>query len=574
MSSQKSKALAYIEQIMSKTFSDIDLNEARKDAQYYRIIYTGRNQKEILKNYRINETDIQKTQRYRISVNKTKALVGTIENVLDQLNLMDTPVINIIKEEYEKDDPDIKDVENFIYENDIRDLAFKLTKYYNLVDANAFVTARINKFGDFVFDVVESSNVAGLYTANNMVKYVVFKYDYTEDSKAITKFELFSKDEIIVADWVDGKLMQIESKPTKCMLAYRLGYLLNSETKFKTCCSILNPASELFKGLIYTASDLDVDLATHGIIKRSEYSPPCKFASNTGSGRVFCQTGELHDSSGGTGIKCPSCNGSGLKIHRSSQDVAVYPLPDRVKFDELPKLPDLSHTTFVPTSLFEYRQKHVDKLKEEIVESVFNRSIITKSEVAMTATEVSIDLQGIYATLNALGLQVSNVFIFMVEAYAREFKGYEGIQVLHGYRLNLKLETVESLTDLRSKLVGANAPIEMIKAVDLAILQKQNADNPGYVAKFSTWEKYRPFSDKSEQAVIQILSGLPPTSRYKIMYNFWGEIKSNILDKLGESFYKLKPEDKQAAIDEQVNLITAALKADDTPIEVAKPTFE
>lgn len=574
MAVNKSKGLLFLEEVMSKSYKDYDLDSSIKDANYYRIIYTGKNQKEILKDYRTKESDIQKAQRYRISVNRTKALVGTVENVLDQLNLMDTPAINILKEEYEKDDPEIKDVNDFIYENDIKDLAFKLTKYYNMVDPNAFVTARLNKMGDFVFEVVHSSNVAGIYTTNNLVKYVVFKFDYTDDGKHITRYELFSKEEIITAKMVNGDIVEVKPQATNCMLAYRLGYLLNPETKFKTCVSIFNPASELFKGLIYTASDLDVDLATHGIIKRSEYAPICKFAAQGISGRVYCSSGELHDASGGTGVKCPGCNGSGLKVHTSSQDISVYPLPDRAKFDELPKLPDLSFTTFVPTTLFEYRQKHVDKLKEEIVESIFNRGVVTKSEVPMTATEATIDLQGIYATLNALGLQVSNVFIFMVEAYAREFRGYDKIKVLHGYRLNLKLETVESLVDLRAKLIAANAPIEMIKAVDLAILQKQNADNPGYIERFSMWEKYRPFSDKSEQSVAQILAGLPETSKYKIMYNYWGEIKSNILDKHGEAFYKFKPEDKQKAIDEQVALISEQLKAEVAPIEVQKPTFE
>jgi hypothetical protein len=572
----ESKALLFLRKVVAKKVATQALDVSRESAKMYKIIYTGKNQKDILKHYRILESDNQKDQRYRISINRTKALVGTIENVLDQLNLMDTPAINILKEEQKEDDKEIKDVENFIYENDIKDLAFKLTKYHNLVDPDAFVTARINEYDDFIFEVVSSSNVEAIYKANNIVKYVVFKFRSVSKigTDLIDEYELFSKDEIIKAKVRGTDIISIEAKPTRCMLAYRLGYLLNPETNFETCVSILDAASELFKGLIYTSSDLDVDLATHGIIKRSEYAPTCKFTASTAQGQTKCVSGYLHHSDGNTGVKCPSCKGSGLKIHTSSQDISVYPLPDRAKMDELPKLSDMSYTTTVPNTVFEYRQKHVDKLKEEIVEAVFNRSIVTKSEVPMTATEVSVDLQGIYATLNALGLQVSNVFIFMVEAYALEYRGYENIKALHAYRLNLKLETVESLVDLRAKLIAANAPIEMIKAVDLAILQKQNADNPGYIEKFSIWEKYRPFSDKSEQAIAGILAGLPETSRYKITYNFWGQIKASILDKYKDGFFKLSHELKQKAIDEQVDLIIAQIKAETEPIAIDKPVFE
>jgi hypothetical protein len=193
---------------------------------------------------------------------------------------------------------------------------------------------------------------------------------------------------------------------------------------------------------------------------------------------------------------------------------------------------------------------------------VFNSSVVTKDEIAATATEKVIDLQGIYSTLNQLGQKVSDCFIWMIECLC-SINNFEDVETLHGYTLNLKLESVESLALKRKNMIEANAPIEIIKGIDLAIIQKQHMDSPAYVNRLIIWEQYRPFSDKSDQVAVQILAGLPNTNKYKILYNFWGYIKKQIEIEQGDRFFDMGHDQRLKLIDEQVLKIQSELQADE-----------
>jgi hypothetical protein len=236
-------------------------------------------------------------------------------------------------------------------------------------------------------------------------------------------------------------------------------------------------------------------------------------------------------------------------------------------------LSDLFHIEYVPSGFLDFLKEDIRGLKDEIVRTVFNATNLTKSEIAQTATEAIIDLQGIYATLNMIGKKVSDAFIWMVEVYC-DIKGYEGVSTLHGYTLNLKLETVESLSDKRKKLTDSGAPMEVIKAVDMAILQKQHIDNPIAINKYAIWDKYKPFSEKSNDQVNGILASLPDINYHKVLYNFFGIIKQRIIDKVGNTFYVLTHEARIDLINTEVALLIEQLKADKESVsQIAMPNF-
>jgi hypothetical protein len=220
----------------------------------------------------------------------------------------------------------------------------------------------------------------------------------------------------------------------------------------------------------------------------------------------------------------------------------------------------------------EMRSREIRDLKSEILQTIFSRPLTEKAETAnhVTATKTMSDLQGVYATLEEIGFHVSNLFIFFAECLILR-RGYENdLSVVHSYTVKHKLDSFESLIDLRQKMISANAPSDIVKYVDVVMLQKQNSDNPEYVQKFVTWEKYRPFNDKSEATVNAILSGSPMVSTEKIKFYFWAEIKSRVLDELGDGFYMLEPADKEAAINKEVEAIRARVIAE-AAIETSDP---
>jgi hypothetical protein len=536
-----------------------------EDAEYQRAIYTGEGQKDILLKYRERESVNQKKDRERITISRTKHIAHQIENVLNQLDIMDKPAISII---HEKDDV-VDDLSKYVYDNNINNLAFKFVKYFNIVDANTYLVCGINKYEDIEFTAITSESVYDFYIVNDVLKWIVFKIERKYKEKIVYDYKLYYDGGILTYQNKNGGEATdqtfgdyyVSFTETKRMFAFRLGYIDDSTTNFKTCVSIIDCASVLFKSLIWQGSDLDIDIAKHGIIKQFAYAQRCNYESlDDKNGRIYCDNGLLfvNGTSSHENANCPKCNGSGMIMHTSNQDVIKFPMPN--EGEQTLKLSDLTHTVFLPESILQSKKQYIAEIKDEIIKTIFNASIVTKDEIAATATEKVIDLQGIYATLNLLGKQVSECFIWMVECIA-ELKDYEGVEVVHGYTLNLKLESVETLMEKRAKAIQANAPIEIIKAIDLAILQKQHIDSPKFINRYSVWERYRPFADKSDIVAIQILAGLPATNKYKILYNFFGQIKQNIIAEHGDAFFDYDDKKRDALINSEVEKIKAEIEA-------------
>ena len=345
---------------------------------------------------------------------------------------------------------------------------------------------------------------------------------------------------------------------TRRSFAFKLGYIQDATTEGQLSVSIIDSASKLIKSLITQGGEHDSTLATQGITKQFAYAERCTFQAPEG---IECNGGYLLQHGAHTGRKCHSCNGTGLNIHTSSQDILLFPMPQYGAENPL-KLSELIHTEHVPDSILQGRGELLKDLEREIVMTVFNNAVsMTPSEIAATATEKVIEHEGIYSALNQLGKQVSECFIWMVECIG-ELMGFDNFEVLHGYTLELKLESVESLSQKRKRLIEANAPHEVISALDLAILKKQHIDSPKAVDRFVTWQRYKPFNDKSESTVLQILASLPATNYYKILYTFWGQIKTEIEVTRGDEFHRATDDRRRAMIDEEVNKIKEVLKLD------------
>lgn len=537
------------------------------DADIQKRLYSGKDLDKILFDYRKRETDTQKEQRKRITIGRTKHIIRQIENVIDQLDIMDKPAINVIH----KNDNVSEQLLSYIYNNNIARLAFDWCKYYNLIDANTWIVCRQIE-DEVIFEEITSNNLYDLKTQNGKFKWVIFRFERKVGQQTVYDFELYHDTGLLVFTNKSGKLRNEETVmygdfivneyQYKKMFCFPVGYIKDSQNEFKTFISLLDPASELFKGLIWQGSDMDTELATHGVIQKYAYAQKCNWTYQTNESLNECHHGFIFKDGINTNTKCSNCGGTGLVTHTTSQDIITFPLPN--EGEQVPlKLSDLSHTVFMPENVFSFKKQYVKELEVAIMQTIFNNSVtLTQSEIQVTATEKVIDLQGIYSTLNKFGQQVSEMFIWMMECYA-ELQGIEGAEFLHGYTLNMKLENVETLSETRKKLIDANAPVEVIKAYDLAILRKQHLDSPQFINRFAVWEQYRPFNDKSDTIAMQILAGLPNTNRSKILYNFWGRVRKNIETVHGEKFFNYPDQNRKDLIAEQVELIRAELMEDE-----------
>lgn len=520
----------------------------KEQAELNLSFYTGKNQEEILFDYRKLETQEQKSQRKRITIGRTKHVCANIENILDQLQALDSPAINIEGKETEQ-------LKALVYENNIESQAFNFVKYYNIIDPNAFLVASIDDFGDVQFDAIESEYIFDFKIKNDKVEYLVLKFKDKKNS-SLVRYRIYLKNKVVFLEQQGkGFLTITDEYETNSCLAYHLGYILNSETQFKTYKSIIDPASELFKQLIWDGSEYDIIKGTHGIVKTFAYAPKCNFRNTSESGEEYCDGGTLYLGRESKG-NCPNCKGSGLRIHTSSQDIIHIEEP--LDNSNILSLDKYIHTVHIPESLITFRKEDIKELEDKIIRSVFNSNNITQNEIVKTATELTIDLKGVYSALTKLGNKVSDVFIFMVEAI-NSLTAKKDIQVFHGYSMELNMDTLEHLLDTRKKAVESGVSNEVVKVIDMNIQKKQHMENPEYLIRFGLWESFKPFKDKREQEKMSILAGLPNDNKYKILSIYWETIKVNVMNK-NENFYELSYEEQKELIDAEVDVIREEVK--------------
>ena len=542
------------------------------EAKFYNSVYSGKNQDDILTNYRLKESDNQKAQRKRITKTRTKHVAKQIENILDQLRTLDKAAKVI---EGKGKEQDLKD---YIYNNNIEKLAFEFVKYYNLTDANAYLVCGVNEHDDIIFTPVECKNIYEPLIINDNLRFLIIDRIDRIDSVNVKSFTLYSENLIIELEnsktkrFTEGEKVSIKTETyfihqtvTKLCYAFRLGYRKNIATNLETSTSILDSASELFTQLIWEGSELDVIKATHGIVQKFVHAPNCTFQTN----EINTETNETTHYQCSEGIligngpskPCTSCKGSGLRIHTSSQDIIYIPEP-RDPSNSL-ALDKLVHIEYIPDSILQFRKDDVKELEEKIVKTVFNSNYLTKETNAKTATGERIDQQGLYSALGMLGTHVSDCFIWMCECIM-DIKQISDVTVHHGYSLDLKLDTIESLIDKRGKAVTAGAPIEVIQVIDYAILQKQHVDNPRALDKIAVWEQYRPFADKSENERQSIIATLDRYDPFRILYVYFGSIKSKVTS-ANDGFFELDTVKQRALIDAEVNAIADQLRTSDVP---------
>lgn len=513
-------------------------NKIVSDAEMYLAFYSGENQDKILNKYRSLETDGQKKQRARVSIARTKHVVSQVENIIDQLQTLDTPAIFIgVKNEVNEELTELS------YNLNINQRAFEFVKYYNLVDANAFVVFSEDEFGEPTFDIIESKDVFGFKIKNDRVEYLTVKVS-TE------KYRIYLTDKVIDVNRSISGTVTIEAEyPTKLNYAFHLGINKDGNTNFSTYKSILEPASEQLKSLVWDGSEYDVIKLLHGIVKEYRYVSRCNNVVNNDEGIASCYEGNLYRNNEIVG-QCNVCNGTGKIGHTSSQDVIELPLPMNGN-EEMISLDKLHHTIYLPESLFEAKKNDIKDTENQIIRTVFNSNSLKQEDVVRTATELAIDFKGVYSQWYKVGFKVSETYIWMIECLAA-FSGIENVEVYHGYTMDVNLEDLQSLLSQREKAVVSGVGFEVIQALDRAIIKKQNMDNPNFIKRYETWETFRPFRDKTPNEKVAIIALLPENNNERILYTFWEAIKTEVLIS-NPNFYEMEREKQRELISNEID---------------------
>mgnify|MGYP001432824010 CR=1 FL=1 len=567
-----------IKKAVDKGTSHARYEELVKLSKFNKSLYTGKDQEEILLSYRTKESDNQKKQRIRITKTRTKHVCGKLENVLDQLHGIDKPQVSYIG----GNDNQKEVISEYVYENNLEQMAFESVKYANITDSNSFMVCGVDDWENITFVAVGAENVFDYKIINKNLIYLITKHERKYQNQTVNDYRLYSKNLYILLEDARGSGIESEtitlnnytykhqSTETKLNYAFRLGYKLDASTNFETCVPITDKASELFVQLIFDGSEMDTIKATHGVLRTWAIAPKCSHSQPGENGHETCIDGKLYCNNEASGV-CPACKGSGLKIHSSSQDIIYLPEPSTP--DQFLPLDKMVYTQSIPDSHMKMRKEDLKELEDTIIRTVFNANNTTQDEVQSTATEKLIDERGVYATLGNLANHVSECFIWMVEC-VMDIKGIEGVKVDHGYQLDLNIETLMTLIDQRTKAGASGAPTEVVDVYDYAILKKQHLGNPYFMDRFSIWEMFRPFSDKTDAEKQTILSLLPKYDRSRILYIFFATIKKEIIATVGDVFFEMEYKKQKEIINEKVDEIIKEMKESEPEIPPIHIDFE
>lgn len=545
-----------------------------KVAEFWNKIYNALSQFEIIKKYRPNESGAQQEQRQRLTSSHTRYVVSKIDTQFRHVDRCDS-ITDILH--YETDST----AEN----KNLSDLNYLLTHYqgdegiseyndknvlkYSMKDPNAFFITSFDSNFDGTVErprpvpmIVTSEKVRTFQKDNGVLKYLAFDsykkvgrkkqgihilytetrhYRLTEvvDGVDTTGKETIYLDqfresnvrnemqwELILTNSASGKGKQYifeEFNPLMDFVpAIQPGWVESDEYgDFIIYESCLLPAKELFVELINKKSTYDVHMALHGIAKQIAYIPRCNYV---GENQQVCQNGIVD------GHECPKCSGTGkMPIHRSEQDILTIEIPmtlDETTVDaNLIDAQKLHQYLEIPKHIIEGHKVDCADIKRDISLAMFNKDVINDPAVVNVAAEAIIaNNQAVYNRFYEYAnhrVKVRRLQIKSVATYADLIKG---LVYDRKYPSDYRIEhVVELLTQLKlSNEAGASSAIQ--RSINVAIMKKQNIDNPDHLLYLVAKERLRPFYDLTKEERLSAITMLSISDPKRSSYIYFDDI--------------------------------------------------
>jgi len=582
----------------------------------YRIM-TGDNQDEYLLRFKLKETGEQKQQRINITNSRTQYASGKICSVFEEVVRSDNTAEHVrYASDNDANKVKIQEIEDrlarFHGETHALTYVYESMKRLNFYDPNAFLIVNFTPFDaaiqktEFVYPIEVSSEQAIRYEySNGNLLYLLFYQEVEvmdvdehgkEKKQVLRNYFLFAADfsyeflavpekgnaeilpdrtviEIPVMTTAQPNMptpMPVNAKQilkfqwkrydtkSQRIPVVQAGYIRDARTQNETFVSPLQAAEKLLLDLIWTKSEYDLAKALHWFYQKFIYAPACEWEDpNTGD---RCENGTLSLSGG----KCKSCDGTGMMVHTTVQDVIMLRLPQTAA--EVVPLENMVHYENIDISIGQHLQEDYKAIEADVFKAVFNSQAFDRSEVAVTATEKTLDLRAVKNALIAFANKCSEVYKFVIKMTAIYTDNAEDIVIQHNHSSDFKLETLEDLVNKRKSLMDAGAPYMMIQAVDMEILAMQNQDSPGVLEIVRAREIFRPYREKSESEKMFILGQAKAEDYHLVLWKFFEDIMSEISfedkERGDRPWHKLPYPEQKKIVDQKVKKIQDEVKAD------------
>lgn len=399
---------------------------------------------------------------------------------------------------------------------------------YNFTDPNAFLITEFDEFNPVTekaspYPFIASSEEAIMFEyKNNILQYLVVRqkgegltytiylgYDTVRFTEVESAFFTEVIDEIPTGEDIAGRFYRIETFQPKAskVPAERFGYLPDAVTQGRTFVSVFHDVIPYLNKILKNDSELDLTTAMTAFPQRFRYVSPCP----------DCSGGRLPD-----GSICGTCGGTGKEqLHSSTMDVVTLDLP-RDKEDMI-DLEGLLVYKSPPLELLKFQQEYVDSLRASVYLLMFNKELLTRNELANTATEVHITEDNLNDTLRPFSVALSAMWCLVVTDIATFTDFGDGLIVEHLYPEDFKFKSQTELMDELKRAKDAGASTSTIAAIEDDINEILYADRPEELKIMRIKNNFNPFRGYSEESVRMLIAANLTTKFNAVL---WANLES------------------------------------------------
>lgn len=580
-------------------------------AKKYRRWITGRDQKKMIVQYKRNETDEQKEQRVEIYNSRTKFAASQVWAQFDHISRADNIIDNIyytgIQDADDEAETRLEEINerlaNFSDNHNLKSYLHQKIKYLNFFDPNAFIVVELEnddpaeKPWTYPMEVYSHQAIRYEY-AKKELQYLIVNQKTTKIEKDASGgkekqapadlFYLYAADYAFKLQELgrsgeykmpaDIEALPEKDKPaivkiydkndpdkstdyayweyetkSKVNPAISVGYIGDTETNMDTYVGILEWAEELFVDLINTKSEYDLSKALHGFLQKYAYAHPCEYTYEDENGRNFkCDEGTLR----GLNKDCPKCDGKGVLMHATVQDVHLIRMPDG-KSEHIP-LDQLVHYVEIPTKIIEAQKAELSELVNLIPRAVFNANPAENAEIVQSGVHKRLLNESLYNAFGKFGSAYSRVYKHCVLLTAIHLQNEEGLAVDHQFPKDFHLDTVEDLISQRKAAIDAGLPYVIVNQIDNLILMKQSQDNPEHIEIVRARQMFMPFREKSREERMLLINDLPDHDFQRLLYIHYEQVFDLIEN--GEKYRDSKKPFYRLNYDRQKEIVQEALE--------------
>lgn len=326
--------------------------------------------------------------------------------------------------------------------------------------------------------------------------------------------------------------------------AFRLGYIKDPITNYKTCVSPLDNAETVVRDLNNDKSEYDQTKRFHVFPQKLQFVDECPGEDFT----TTCNRGKTP--SGGT---CSVCSGTGrVPIHTGSSDVLTFPVPKHKEDFYLP-LSDMIHYAKPDIDIIQHLAEEIEKSQLKVIKAIFTTESAVKTDgvtkVDKTATEFLIKNDDLNNILLPFCQHKVKFYKFVIKQIALFNDIADGLNIIFEYPESLRMESVEELQTKFATMVSSGMTPSLLNSAEDSVAVKMFLDDTDSLNRYEIWNTHRPFRNWKESDVqFAIGNGSVPKWREVLWANY--DYFQGIFEE-DESFFKKK-------FEERANLLKAA----------------